>query len=125
MTKRTILLALMAILLVSAMGAAQESAAFNLMVSDQNTRLIEGFTEVRIYAVDPVTEHRLDMMPTVTLRTLRNPIQILLDPGYYEFVVWMFYLPEEVPYFRFKIREGEQSLVNLLLIKLPEELITY
>ena len=106
-------------------GIAQGTTAFNLMVSDQNTGLIDGFTEVRIYAIDPVTEERLEALPVMVLNPPKNPIQVLLDPGRYELVVWMFYLPKEVPYFQFTIEEDETNLIDLLLIDMPSELVTY
>ena len=112
-------------LALSLVGIAQGSSAFNLMVSDQNTDLIAGFTEVRIYAIDPVTEERLDQIPTLVINHPKNPIQVLLEPGRYELVVWMFYLPNEVPYFQFEIEDGEVNLIDLMLLELPEELMTY
>jgi hypothetical protein len=125
MTARTLPLLLALLMGLAIIGTAQGAEAFNLMVSDQDTGLLEGFTEVRIYAVDPVTELRLTIEPSVVLDRLSNPILLTLDPGRYEFVVWMFYLPFEVPYFQFDITEGEKNLINLLLFKRPKELVTY
>lgn len=124
MRARILFLVLLSVLAFAAFGMAQESKAFNLMVSDQDTHLIESFAEVRIYAIDPKTEKRLDSEPLFVLSKPSNPIQLWLDPGHYEFVVSVDYVRREVRYFRFEMVEGERNLINLRRIEFPEELMT-
>jgi hypothetical protein len=109
------------VLALSAIAMAEESPAYNLMVSDQDVPLIEGFTQVRIYAIDPETDKRLDAKPVASLTDPANPIKLWLDPGHYEFVVLVSFIAEEVTYFRFEIVEDERTLVDLMRVEIPKE----
>jgi len=124
MKTRAVSLLLLFVLVLSAVGLAEESPAYNLAVSDQDVQLIESFTAVRIYAIDPETEKRLDAKPVFELSRPGNPIKTLLEPGYYEFVVLVSFIREEVTYFRFEIVEDERTLVDLLHVELPKEFDT-
>ncbi len=122
MKARILFVLLLSAVALSALGTAQESPAYNLMVSDQDVQLIESFTEVLIYALDPETKKRLDTKPVFALSEPDNPIRVWLEPGSYEFVVSVEFIHKEIVYFRFEIVEDERTLVDLMRIEFPEEL---
>jgi len=109
------------ILILAAVAALGET--YNLTITDHRTRLLEGFPEVRLYAVDEATDDRLAEEPVVVLKDLTDPIRLLLDPGRYEFVVWDPWLPREVSFFYFDVEDGKQAVINVQSYELPEELI--
>lgn len=121
-----------AILLITLIGVtalaafAQETDIPNLQVHDGDAWLIESFSTISIYAVNPETDERVDIeFPVVSVTYPDDPIQLVLEPGFYEFVVGMFFLAEEVVYFRFEIVEDEANVVDLRELELPEALATY
>ena len=122
MRRRMLLFALLSIVALSGLGLAEESPAYSLMVSDQDTRRLESFTSVQIYTVDAETQKRLDIKPVFTLSKPANPLKIWLDPGYYEFTISVSFVDNELTYFRFEIVEGERTLIDLTKIEFPDEL---
>jgi len=114
-------IAVVVILVLAAVAAFGET--YNLTITDHRTELLEWFTEVRLYAVDETTDERLDEEPIVVLESPSDPIRLLLDPGRYEFIVWMFWFPIEVHYFYFDVEDAEQIMIKIRSYELPEELI--
>lgn len=122
MRAKTIFLLLLSVLVFSALGMAQESPAYNLMVSDQGTGRLEFITSVQIYAIDPETDKRLDAKPVVSESNPTNPMKVWLDPGHYEFAITVSHIAKDATFFRFEIVEGERTLIDLMKIEIPEEL---
>jgi hypothetical protein len=126
MKARTITLLLVLVSAIALLGVAQEADTTNLMVIDGEAWLIEVFSAVRIFAIDPETDERIDHEPTVSMLYPKDPIKMELEPGYYEFVVGMSHLPKDVVYFTFEIvADGGLLVVDLRKIELPEELAVY
>ena len=111
---------------VGALAAAKDSTIpHNVVLSDAETGFLVNCTEVRIYAVDPDTDDRLASTPTVMLSHPKGPLYLELAPGAYELAIWMFYLPSEVHYLYFSAHEIGVTLVDLMSVEFPEELVTY
>jgi len=113
-----VLVGILTLVAVAAFGEA-----YNVSITDRGTELIEWFTEVRIYAVDPDTDDRLSEEAAVILAGPENPIKLELDPGRYEFVVWMLWLSEEVHYFYFDVDDVQRTAIDLHSYEFPEELV--
>lgn len=124
MRARILLVLLLSAVALYAVGTAEESPAYNLMVSDQGVKLIESFTRVRIFAIDPETKDRLDEKAVLALSGPENPIKIWLEPGHYEFMVSVEFARKEIVYFRFEIVEDERTLIDLTRIEFPAEFYT-
>lgn len=111
---------------IAVLGIAQTADATNFQIFDGDAWLIEVFSSVSVYAIDPETDERIDVEPIVSISYPKDPIKMVLGPGSYELVVGMSHLPKEVFYFRFEIIEGgELLIVDLRNIDLPEELAIY
>jgi len=111
---------------IALLGVAQEVDTTNFMVVDGEAWLIEIFSTVQVFAIDPETDERLDLEPSISITYPKDPIKMELNPGFYEFVVGMSHLPKDVVYFQFEIVEnGELLIVDLRKIELPEELAVY
>ena len=124
MKVKAVSILLLSVLVLGLVAAAEDSPAYNLMVSDQSAYLIAQFTQFKIYAMNPETDRRLDAKPVVKESKIDDPIKLLLDPGHYEFVVSVEYVSEEATYFEFEIVEGERTLIDVTKIEFPEELST-
>ena len=126
MTTRIMLIVVALVSATTVLGIAQEVSTPNFQVIDGNAWLIEAFSIVQVYAIDSETNERIDPEPTVSMSYPKDPINMELNPGFYEFVVGMSHLPVEVFYFRFEIIEdGELHIVDLREVDLPEELAIY
>lgn len=126
MTKRILFMLLASICAVAISAIAQEAEAINFMVIDGEAWLIETFSSVKIYHLDVETEERTDIEPVLALSYPDDPIEMTMDAGFYEFVVGMPHLPEDIVYFQFKIVEnGEVFIIDLRDLDLPEELAIY
>jgi hypothetical protein len=123
---RTITILLVLVSAIALLGVAQEAETTNFMVIDGEAWLIEVFSSVKVFAIDPETDERIDIEPTVSMLYPKDPIKMELEPGLYEFVVGMSHLPKDVFYFAFEIVEdGELLVIDLRKIDLPEELAVY
>ena len=113
-------------LTVPVLAAAQTVDSTNFRVIDGNAWLIEVFSTVSVYTIDPETDERLAVEPAISMTYPKDPIKMELDPGIYEFAVGMSHLAKEVIYFRFEIVEDSELLtIDLREIDLPEELAVY
>ena len=124
---KTRVLLLMALVSAVAFAAiAQEADIANFQVHDGDAWLIESFSTIWIYAIDPESGERIEPdVPTTSVSFPDDPIQLILEPGFYEFVVGMFFLSEEVMFFQFEIVEDELNVVDLRELELPEALVVY
>jgi len=124
MKARIFCMVLLCAVALSTLGIAEGSPAYNLLVSDQDIRLIEGLMEVRVYEINPENLKRLGVTPAFSLSEPTNPIKVMLKPGWYEFAVTVTFIEGEITYFRLKVVDGERTLVDLTRVEIPEEFHT-
>ena len=126
MRTRTWVFLLVALVVVAVPIVARDGMdSFNVLISDEDTGFLVTCTEVRIYGIDPLLGTRLKDVPVLVQAHPTNPMRLVLDPGRYELVIWMFYLPTEVHYMYFDVTPDGVNPVNLLSVEFPEELMTY
>jgi len=120
---------------VTAPALAQQVAAdYNVLVTDEGTGFLASCTQVRVYSVDPVENVRLladpvakfpSQFPDESRPAPTNPMFLLLAPGRYELAVCVAWLRAEVHYMYFSVEMDKVSVVDVLAVELPAELVTY
>jgi hypothetical protein len=131
-------LMLLAAMLCAAAGSAvaQEQAAanYNVVITDGGAGALVSFTRVCVYSVDSVENVRLVADPVVQFPSRTpdganpapaNPMFVLLTPGRYELTVSVPWLRGEVTYMYFVVEAERVSVVDVLSVELPAELMTY
>jgi len=125
-----LLAALLCTATVSTLAQEQATEQYNVVITDEATRVLASYTQVRIYSVDPVENVRLAEEPVVQLPSKTHPasgspVLLNLPPGRYELTVRVLWLPGEVHYMYFTVQDGTMNVVNILTVELPAELVTY